>query len=188
MFMFDLLLGVSGALFLLTPLDMFALSLGNLSLLVLFIFLTAIYQIHLFRTYSGCVSFYMILPVNKYCFLILLLIDAAIPIVVLLLLSMITVTFSGATPILLFDNRPVVRLFDIVLIFFIIKTIALPMLALYKKNFLLIFIFVGAMAFLYGIFSIIAEVIHLNSFICGLLFMVSIQILNFKIVSNVKIN
>src|SRR5512133_3132984 len=149
--LFDLILGVSGAIFLLIPLDIFALSLSNLSLFVLFIFLTVVYQIHLFRTYSGGVSFYLILPIKKYFFLIILFIDTMVPIILSLLISMIVFAFANISQLMLFDNRWIDRFFDIVLFFFILKTITLPILVLYKKHVMLILFFMGLLAVIYGL-------------------------------------
>ncbi len=102
--------------------------------------------------------------------------------------SMIVFAFFNISQLMLFDNKWIDRLFDIVLVFFILKTIALPILVLYKKYILLVPLFIGLLALIYGLISIVAEIAQMNRVICGFVFLVCIEILCFKIASTAKVN
>lgn len=188
MILFDFILGVLGSIFLLIPLDNFALSLDNLPLLVLFIFLTVVYQIHIFRTYTGGITFYLNLPVKKYYFFIILFIDTIIPLLIALLITMIVFVFSHISQSVPISTKLVVRICDTVLIFFILKTIALPIFVLYKKHIGLILLFLFSLAFIYELISFSAELVHIHSIIYELIFFASVEIICIKILSNAKIN
>lgn len=190
MLLLDSILGVTGAIFLLIPLHHFALSLDNVSLLMLFVFTTVVYQIHIFRTYAGGATFYMNLPVEKHQLLLILFMDAIIPLLIALFITAIVLALSYLLQIVHISTQMVIvkRAYYMVLILFMLKTIALPVFILYKRHIALILLFLGLLVFVYELISIAVEFLHISNMVCGVLFLAGVEAICTRILMSAKIN
>jgi hypothetical protein len=190
MLLLDSILGILGSIFLLAPLHDFTLSLNNLPLLVLFVFSTVGYQIHIFRTYAGGATFYLNLPVEKYRLLLILFIDAVIPLLTALSITAIVLALSHMVQTAHIGTQIAIvkRAYYMVLILFMLKTIALPVFILYKRHIALILAFLGSLVFVYFLISIVAELLHISGMIWGFLFLASIEAICIRILMSAKIN
>jgi hypothetical protein len=185
----DSILGVLGSIFLLVPLNHFALSVDNLSLLVLFVFSTVVYQIHVFKTYAGGATFYLNLPVEKHRLLLMLFIDAIIPLLGALSITAIVLALSNVIQPMHISTIGVFnRVFYMVLILFMVKTIALPIFILYKRHIALILLFLGSLVFVYVLISIAAEFLHISNMFFSFVFLASVEAICARILINAKIN
>lgn len=190
MLLLDFILGVLGAVFLLIPLHNYALSLDNVSLLVLFVFSTVVYQIHLFRTYAGGATFYLNLPVEKHRLLLILFIDAFIPLLIAMSITAIALSLSHMQQMVHISAQEAIvkRAYYMVLILFMLKTVALPVFILYKRHIALILLFLGSLVCVYELISIAAELVHISSVVFGFLFLASVEAICIRILMSAKIN
>lgn len=190
MLLLDFMLGVLGSIFLLVPLNDFALSPNNLSFLVLLVFLMVAYQIHIFRTYSGGVAFYLNLPVEKYRLLSILLIETIIPLSLSLSITAIVLMISQMFAMVWISFQWVIlkKCYYMVLTFFMLKTIALPIFILYKRHIALILLFLIFLVMIYALISIIAELMHIPGMVFGFILFGSVEAVCIRIVMSAKIN
>jgi hypothetical protein len=190
MLLLDFILGVFGAIFLLIPLHDFALSLDNVSLLVLFVFSTVVYQIHLFRTYAGGATFYLNLPVEKHKLFLILFMDAVIPLLIALFITAIILAFSHILQLGHISAQMVIlkRAYYMVLILFLLKTIVLPVFILYKRHLALILLFLASIVFAYEVISIAAELMHMSNVVSGFVFLAGVEAICIRTLMSAKIN
>jgi hypothetical protein len=190
MLLLDLILGVSGSVCLLVPLHIFAFSLNNLSLLVLFVFSAVTYQIHIFRTYAGDATFYLNLPVEKYWLFLMLSTDAMIPVLVSLSITALSLGLFDLIPIDHF-NTPMdlsKRAYYLTIILFMLKTTALPVYILFKRHIALLLLFLGSLVVVYELSSIAGALMHLSNMIAGLIFLAGTEVICIRILMSAKIN
>lgn len=161
MLIMDIVLGITGFIFMILPQHIFALSIEKITLLLLTVILSLVYQIHLFRSYCGSASFYLCLPVKKVHILPLYAAGSIIPALIasilylisrLLLLS-INVNYSYAGMSL--ANR----VYYLLILFSGLKILPLPLLILYKKHPALVPVFCMVIAAEYFIISILNEMV-----------------------------
>jgi hypothetical protein len=185
----DSILGVLGSIFLLVPLNQFALSVDNLSLLVLFVFSTVVYQIHLFRTFAGGATFYLNLPVEKHRLLLILFLDAIVPLFVALSIAAIVLALSNVIQLVHISTTGILkRVYYMVLIFIMLKTMALPIFILYKRHIALVLLFLGSLVFVYVLISITAEFLHMSNMFFCFVFLAGVEVLCARILMNARIN
>lgn len=160
----DILLSVVALIYMLLPLNVLALSLGNLVFLFLFIFAVVLFQIQLYRTSCGKASFYLMLPLNRLLWINLVSVLLIIPFTILVLMEffIISITRLMISDIHLFGNI-VDKVFHVIIINVLIKSIALPVFMLYKKHILLVPLFFILLSILYLISSMIHECFFRNN-------------------------
>ncbi len=188
----DTVLGIAGFIFLILPQHIFALSIENITLLLMLVILSLVYQIHLFRTYCGSASFYLCLPVKKIHILPLYVAGSIIPALIasilylishlLLLLAKVNYSAAGMS----FENR----VYYVLILFSALKILPLPLLILYKKHPALVPVFFIGIAAEYFIISILSEMVSnffsISSQVIAFFFFASIALTCLKIHTDLR--
>jgi hypothetical protein len=186
----DIACGIVGGLFLIAPLHIFFLTLNNLVLLVLGVVAALLYQIHIYRTYGGNASFYLLLPVRRgnifpavICFSLLpLLVSVVVSACIKLVLGWETETGGMSY---------MQRINYLLIIFAIIKIIPLPIFVLYKMHLALVPAFFVMLAFVYLALSMVAEFVsgwfHMPGLVMAFLFAISVLVLCREILRRARI-
>jgi hypothetical protein len=156
---FDFLLGIVGIIYTILPLNLFALSLNNLVFLIFGIVAAILYQIQLYRAYTGGVSFYLSLPIPHTQWIILLTLFMIIPIICIISFELGLLLFlKQFFPLLFGEVNFFERTYYLILITILLKIISLPIYILYKKHIGLIPVFLFLLLFVYFSVSIIQEI------------------------------
>jgi hypothetical protein len=154
----DAAVGIAGLLFGLLPLHVLALSLENLVFLTLSIIAMVLYQIHLFRSCSAGVYFYISLPVNRLAWAGCMAIVLIIPLVAIIGVETAALFFIHPIfPFIPAASMLTQRMLYCVLMIILVKTVPLPLFILYKKHLSLIPGFFFLLTIVYFCLSMIHE-------------------------------
>jgi hypothetical protein len=188
----DVLLGVSSALFLSVTLTVSALSLTNLTLLVVAVSFAVFYQMHWYRTYCGNVAFYLMLPIERTKLLPILAINSIAPVIVALVMYgciwiAFKPTYQPGVNCIGFTDRVVY----ILVVLVISKVLPLPIAILFKKHVMLVPFFLGILSLVYFFLSFIAEMLSglvaIDGPAMALLFMGCVVLIAAKILARATI-
>ena len=159
MIRFDLLLGIVGIIYTILPLNIFAISLNNLVFLIFGIIAAILYQIQLYRVYTGGVTFYLSLPVPHTYWIILLTFFMIIPVICIMSFELGVLLFlKQIFPSFFVEVKVLEKIYYLILVTILLKIISLPLFILYKKHIGLIPIFLFLLLFVYFLVSIIQEI------------------------------
>jgi hypothetical protein len=171
----DMACGAVGGLFLTAPLHVLSLSLDNLVLLVLGVVGAVLYQIHIYRTYGGNPSFYLLLPVRKGIILPALICFSFLPSTMGIAVSAVIKSIGGWETT---GMQYAQRINYLLIIFAIVKIVPLPLFLLYKKHIVLVPAFFAMLVMVYLALSMVMEFvsgyIRVPGTVMALLFAISV--------------
>lgn len=187
----DILLGVCSALFVCAPLHVLAVSLENLSFLVVFVFFALFFQIHFYKSYCGSVAYYLILPIKRSVLTGVLIVNSISPMIITLVLASGVKILLGSVSAYTNDISSFDKLFYVSIVLILIKVLPIPIFILAKKHLALVPLFLFLICFVYLALSLINEllsiVIQLPSFVIVIAFLISVIFICWKIVTGVKL-
>jgi len=159
MIQFDFILGLVGIIYTILPLHIFAISLNNIVFLLFGLVAAILYQIQLYRAYTGGVSFYLSLPIPHTHWIILLTLFMMIPIICIISFELgLVLLLKQLFPLLFVEINFLEKTYYLILITILLKIMSLPIYILYKKHIGLIPVFLIILMFVYFSVSIIQEI------------------------------
>lgn len=187
----DISLGVCSSLFICIPLHVLAVSLENLSFLVVTVFFVLFFQIHFYRSYCGHVTYYLMLPIKRFVLIGILIINSISPLIITMVLTSAVKLVLGSVSNTTNDTGSLDRLFYVSIVLIFIKVLPIPIFILAKKHLVLVPLFLIFMCFVYLALSLINELlsslIHLPSFVIAIELLLSVIFICWKIITSAKL-